>query len=95
MIRQEKEHSQKRLTRGKLIGLGSACPSYELSYRGSKADPYYGEALAIVEAGEAGTVILTVTDGKQSVKTAVTVLRQHRTMGAAGFGGSFGPSAQF
>lgn len=60
---------------GKLIGLGSACPYYELSYLGTKADTYYGEAMAIVEAGEAGTVILTVTDGKQTVKTAVTVLK--------------------
>ena len=60
---------------GKLIGLGSACPYYELSYLDTKADTYYGEALAIVEAGEAGAVILTVTDGKQTAKTAVTVLK--------------------
>ena len=59
---------------GKLIGLGSACPYYELSYLDTKADTYYGEALAIVEAGEAGAVILTATDGKQTAKTAVTVL---------------------
>ena len=60
---------------GKLIGLGSACPYYELSYLDTKADTYYGEAMAIVEAGEAGTVILTATDGKQTAKTAVTVLK--------------------
>ena len=60
---------------GKLIGLGSACPYYELSYLDSKCDTYYGEALAVVEAGEAGTVILTATDGKQTAKTAVTVLK--------------------
>ena len=60
---------------GKLIGLGSACPYYELSYLDSKADTYYGEAMAIVEAGEAGAVILTATDGKQTAKTAVTVLK--------------------
>ena len=59
---------------GKLVGLGSACPYYELSYLDTKADTYYGEALAIVEAGEAGAVILTATDGKQTAKTAVTVL---------------------
>ena len=59
---------------GKLIGLGSACPYYELSYLDSKCDTYYGEAMAIVEAGEAGAVILTATDGKQTAKTAVTVL---------------------
>ena len=60
---------------GKLVGLGSACPYYELSYLDTKADTYYGEALAIVEAGEAGAVILTATDGKQTAKTAVTVLK--------------------
>ena len=59
---------------GKLVGLGSACPYYELSYLDSKCDTYYGEAMAIVEAGEAGAVILTATDGKQTAKAVVTVL---------------------
>ena len=43
---------------GRLLGLGSACPYYELSYAGSVADTYFGEALAIVEAGESGSVRL-------------------------------------
>lgn len=59
---------------GKLVGLGSACPFYELDYRGSKADTYYGEALAIVEAGSEGTVTLTATDGKLTASTSVPIV---------------------
>ena len=63
------------VTGGKLIGLGSACPYYELSYQGSKADTYYGEALAIVEAGSEGTVTLTATDGKRTASTSVSIVK--------------------
>lgn len=59
---------------GKLVGLGSACPFYELDYRGSKADTYYGEALAIVEAGSEGTVTLTATDGKLAASTSISIV---------------------
>ena len=59
---------------GKLAGLGSACPYYELDYRGTKADTYYGEALAIVESGCGGTVTLTVSDGTYTANTTVTVV---------------------
>ena len=61
------------VTGGKLVGLGSACPYYELDYRGSKADTHYGEALAIVEADTEGTIMLDVSDGKQTATTSVTV----------------------
>ena len=59
---------------GKLVGLGSACPFYELDYRGSKADTYYGEALAIVEAGSEGTVTLTATDGKLTASASISIV---------------------
>ena len=59
---------------GKLVGLGSACPYYELDYRGSKADTYYGEALAIVEAGESGEVTLTATDGSRTANTSISIV---------------------
>ena len=62
------------VTGGKLVGLGSACPFYELDYRGSKADTYYGEALAIVEAGSEGTVTLTATDGKLTASTSISIV---------------------
>lgn len=61
------------VTGGKLVGLGSACPYYELDYRGSKADTYYGEALAIVEADTEGTMTLNVSDGKQTATVSVEV----------------------
>ena len=61
------------VTGGKLVGLGSACPYYELDYRGSKADTYYGEALAIVEADTEGTMTLNVSDGKQTATANVKV----------------------
>lgn len=60
---------------GKLVGLGSACPYYELDYTGSQADTYYGEALAIVEAGSEGTVTLTATDGKLTASTSVSIVK--------------------
>ena len=63
------------VTGGKLIGLGSACPYYELDYQGTKADTYYGEALAIVEAGSEGTVTLTATDGKLTANTSVSIVK--------------------
>ena len=49
---------------GKLLGLGSACPFYELPYTGSVTDTYYGEAMAIVQAGEGGSIRLhAASDG--------------------------------
>ena len=62
-----------RVTGGKLVGLGSACPYYELDYRGSRADTYYGEALAIVEAGKEGTVTLEASDGKRTAQAIAAV----------------------
>ena len=60
---------------GKLLGLGSACPYYELSYQDSKCDTYYGEALAIVEAGEGATLTLRASDGRLSAETDVAIVR--------------------
>ena len=58
---------------GKLVGLGSACPYYELSYLGTKADTYYGEAMAIVEAGSDSKVTVNVTDGTHSTVVEIPV----------------------
>lgn len=41
---------------GELLGLGNGCPYNERGYRTSKTDTYYGEALAVIRAGESGTV---------------------------------------
>jgi beta-galactosidase len=58
---------------GKLLGLGSACPYYELSYLGDVTDTYYGEALAVVQAGDGDQVTLTVSDGTYSDQAYVTI----------------------
>ncbi len=59
------------VTGGKLLGLGSACPYYELDYRGTKCDTYYGEALAIVESTGDQPIRLTVTDGTCTAQAEV------------------------
>ena len=58
---------------GKLLGLGSACPYNELGYCGTKTDTYYGQALAVVRAGEGGAVELRVADGRLSGSIAIPV----------------------
>lgn len=45
---------------GKLLGFGNGCPYNPRGYLTDTSDTYYGEALAVVEAGE-GTVILRAT----------------------------------
>ena len=59
---------------GRLVGLGSACPYYERSYLDSQCDTYYGEALAIVEAGSGDQVTLTAGDGKHEAVTVVKIV---------------------
>ena len=58
---------------GKLLGLGSACPYNELGYCGTKTDTYYGQALAVVRAGDGGAVELRVADGRLSGSIAIPV----------------------
>ena len=59
---------------GKLRALGSACPYYERSYLNSSCDTYYGEALAIVEAGEVGILRLHASDGSLSAETEMEII---------------------
>ena len=60
---------------GTLVGLGNACPYHERSYLDSVADTYYGEALAIVRAGEGNSLTLTADDGMYSTAVTVPVTR--------------------
>ena len=62
------------VTGGKLLGLGSACPYYPLSYLGEEADTYFGEALAVVRAEDAGQITLTVSDGTYEAKAFVEII---------------------
>lgn len=63
------------VTGGKLLGLGSACPFYELSYLGDVTDTYYGEALAVVQANDGEQLTLTVSDGKYSAQASVAIIK--------------------
>ena len=60
---------------GTLVGLGNACPYHECSYLDCVADTYYGEALAIVRAGEGNSLTLTADDGMYSTAVTVPVTR--------------------
>ena len=60
---------------GTLVGLGNACPYHERSYLDCVADTYYGEALAIVRAGEGNSLTLTADDGMYSTAVTVPVTR--------------------
>lgn len=57
---------------GELLALGNACPFNMTGYLGVKTDTYYGEAMAVVKAGENG-FRLNATDGNLTGKAAVTV----------------------
>ena len=61
------------VTGGKLLALGSACPYNEIGYLDTKTDTYFGEALAVVQAGESETIELTVMDGRHTGKAAVGI----------------------
>lgn len=58
---------------GTLQGLGSACPFNRNSYLGDVTDTYYGEALAIVRAGQGSRLTLTVSDGVHSTACFVAI----------------------
>jgi beta-galactosidase len=58
---------------GTLTGLGSACPFYEFSYLSSRCDTYYGEALAIVRAGESGVIRLIAKDGERTAEVTMEI----------------------
>ena len=61
------------VTGGKLLGLGSACPFNEIGFVTGRTDTYYGEALAVVQAGEGAELTLTVTDGRYIGKVTVPI----------------------
>ena len=60
---------------GKLLGLGSACPYNEIGFCGAKTGTYYGEALAVMQAGKDKNLTLTVTDGRYTGSVTIPVIR--------------------
>ena len=61
---------------GKLLGLGSACPYYDCSksYLDDTCDTYYGEALAVVQAGSGEQLCVAVTDGAYDAQAVMAVI---------------------
>ena len=58
---------------GTLLGLGSACPYNETGFVSDRTDTYYGEALAVVLAGEGDEILIQATDGTLSGEARVRV----------------------
>ena len=51
---------------GELLAFGSANPCTEEQYQSGSFTTYYGRSLAIVRAGQSGSVTVCVTDGSES-----------------------------
>jgi len=60
---------------GKLLGYGSACPYYdpEVSYLDDISDTYFGEALAVVQAGAGDQLTVSVSDGTLSAQAFIAI----------------------
>ena len=51
---------------GLVMGTANASPYFKGNYAQSEVPTYFGEALTVVQAGEAGTLRVTVTDGERT-----------------------------
>ena len=58
---------------GELLGFGSANPRTAERFAAGEYSTYYGRALAVVRAGQAGTVKLTVSDGEKTAVAEIAV----------------------
>ena len=65
-----------QVTGGRLLALGNACPFNLQGYRTSQTAPYWGEAMAIVEAGTEGCVTLQADSAVGSAVAAVQVHKE-------------------
>lgn len=58
---------------GELLGFGSANPRTEERFTDGSYTSYYGRALAVIRAGESGSVTVTVNDGKIDVSRQIPI----------------------
>ena len=58
---------------GELLAFGSANPRTEEQYHTGSFTTYYGAALAIVRAGDSGTLTVTATDGERTGEAKITI----------------------
>lgn len=61
---------------GKLLALGNACPFNLQGYLTSETAPYWGEALAIVAAGDDGCVTLTARGGSTGTTVSIPIQKE-------------------
>ncbi len=59
---------------GTLEGLGSACSYVEGNYAQDTVDTYYGEAMAVVRAGETDSVKITVCDEEKTYTREIPIV---------------------
>ena len=58
---------------GELLAFGSANPCHEEQYHTGSFTTYYGRALAVVRAGETGTVSIKASDGSMTGTAEIAV----------------------
>ena len=61
---------------GELLAFGSANPCTEEPYHTGSFTTYYGRSLAIVRAGEAGTVKVSASDGRESASAQIRIVEK-------------------
>ena len=69
----EKHHLKVTVENGTLEGLGSACSYIEGNYAQDTVDTYYGEAMAVIRAGEGASVKITVCDERKTYTREIPV----------------------
>ena len=72
----EKHHLKVTVENASHEGLGSACSYVEGNYAQDTVDTYYGEAMAVVRAGESGSVKITVSDEEKTYTCEIPVTTQ-------------------
>ena len=72
----EKHHLKVTVENATLEGLGSACSYVEGNYAQNTVDTYYGEAMAVVRAGESGSVKIAVSDEEKTYTCEISVITE-------------------
>lgn len=69
----EKHRLRVSVENGRLLGLGNACPYNPEGYWSDTTKTYYGEAMAVVRAGQKGLVTVTVTDETDEYRIEIPI----------------------
>ena len=56
---------------GEVMGTANGCTYFRGNYAQDTVPTYFGEAQAVVRAGDAGTLRVTVTDGEQTAQAEI------------------------